>query len=98
PTYVVFNGQVAALKDEGTLKAKTGEQIRIFFGDAGPNLVSSFHVIGAIFSKVYNQGSLTSAPLTDVQTTLVPAGGSSVVEFQAMVPGNYTLVDHSIFR
>jgi nitrite reductase (NO-forming) len=97
PTYIVFNGSVGALKDAGTLKVRTGEQVRIFFGNAGPNLVSSFHVIGEIFDRVYREGSLES-PLAHVQTTLVPAGAASVVEFQAQVPGNYTLVDHSIFR
>ncbi len=98
PTYILFNGMVRALQDEGALKAKTGEKVRIFFGNAGPNLVSSFHIIGVIFDKVYNQGSITAAPLTDVQTTLVPAGGSSIMDFTLPVPGNYTLVDHSIFR
>lgn len=98
PTYVVFNGRVGALKDEGILKSKTNEKVRLFFGNGGPNLVSSFHVIGTIFQNVYHEGSLTSAPLTNVQTTLVPAGGSTVVDFATPVPGNYTLVDHSIFR
>ena len=60
------------------------------------NLVSSFHVIGEIFDKVYIEGG--SKYQENVQTTLVPAGGSAVVEFKADVPGNFVLVDHSIFR
>ena len=67
-------------------------------GNAGPNLISSFHVIGMIFDKTYREGDLYSAPARGLQTTLIPAGGASVVEFDAIVPGNYTLVDHSIFR
>lgn len=98
PTYVVFNGRVGALQNEGTLKAKQGDRIRIFFGNAGPNLVSSFHTIGMIFDKVYREGDLVSPPARHIQTTLVPAGGAVVVEFDAVVPGTYTLVDHSIFR
>ena len=73
-----------------------GEKIRIFVGNGGPNLVSSFHVIGEIFDKVYTEGG--SKYQENVQTTLVPAGGSAVVEFKADVPGNFILVDHSIFR
>ena len=98
PTYFVFNGAVGGLTAEHPLKAKVGETVRIFFGDAGPNFVSSFHVIGEIFDRVYNQGSITTAPLTDVQTTLVPAGGAAVVELQLQVPGRYILVDHALSR
>jgi nitrite reductase (NO-forming) len=98
PTYVVFNGRVGALQESGALQARTGERVRVYFGNGGPNLVSSFHVIGEIFDSVYREGSLVSAPLQSVQTTLVPAGGSSVLEFKLDVPGDYTLVDHSIFR
>jgi nitrite reductase (NO-forming) len=72
--------------------------VRIFFGVGGPNFTSSFHVIGEIFDRVYDQASLTSAPLTDVQTTLVPPGGATMVEFRLEVPGRYILVDHALSR
>ena len=62
------------------------------------NLISSFHVIGEVFDRVYDKASLTSPPLTDVQTTLVPPGGATMVEFKVDVPGNYTLVDHALSR
>ena len=64
----------------------------------GPNYVSSFHVIGEIFDRVYDSGSLQTPPLRDVQTILVPAGGATMVEFGLEVPGEYKLVDHSIAR
>lgn len=80
------------------LQAQTGDRIRIFFGNAGPNLISSFHMIGTIFDRVYREGDLISPPARSVQTTLVPAGGATVVEFQAQVPGVYALVDHAIWR
>ena len=80
------------------LKAKRGEKVRIFFGNAGPNLISSFHVIGEIFDNVYREGDLISAPGHGIKTTLVPAGGATVVEFGLEVPGEFTLVDHAIFR
>jgi FtsP/CotA-like multicopper oxidase with cupredoxin domain len=96
-TSVVFNGREGALTDK-PLVVRQGERVRIFFGNAGPNLVSSFHVIGQIFDKVYREGDLISPPARGVQTTLVPAGGAAVVEMQTDVPGSYPLVDHSIFR
>ena len=98
PHYVVFNGHVGSLLGDGMLQAKTGEWIRIFFGNAGPNLIASFHVIGEIFDNVYREADLVSPPAHSVQTTLVPAGGATVVDFQVEVPGTYTLVDHAIFR
>ncbi len=96
PNYVVFNGSVGALTGEGALKAKVGETVRIFFGVGGPNVTSSFHVIGEIFDRVRPEGA--SEVQTNVQTTMVPAGGATMVEFKVEVPGTYTLVDHSLGR
>jgi nitrite reductase (NO-forming) len=73
-----------------------GETVRLYVGNGGPNLVSSFHVIGEIFDKVYPEGGFP--PVQHVQTTLIPAGGSAIVDFRLQVPGTYILVDHSIFR
>ena len=75
-----------------------GETVRLFVGNGGPNLVSSFHVIGEIFDAVYTEGAITGQPARNVQTTLVPAGGAVVVEMKMNVPGRYLLVDHSIVR
>lgn len=98
PMFVFFNGRYNRHTGEETLKAKVGERVRIFFGNAGPNLISSFHVIGEIFDNVYREADLVSPPAHSIQTTLVPAGGASVVEFGVEVPGTFTLVDHAIFR
>ena len=97
PEYFVFNGTADALKTN-PLTAKVGETVRIYFGVGGPNYTSSFHVIGEIFDKVYPMASLTSPPLTDVQTITTPPGGASMVEFKLDVPGNYVLVDHALSR
>ncbi|HSG26355.1 MAG TPA: copper-containing nitrite reductase [Anaerolineales bacterium] len=99
PEYFVFNGAALALAgDAHALRANVGETVRIYFGVGGPNFTSSFHVIGEIFDRVYDQASLTSSPLTDVQTTLVPPGGATMVEFSLQVPGRYILVDHALSR
>ena len=98
PEYFVFNGAVGSITAQKPLKANVGEIVRIFFGVGGPNFTSSFHVIGEIFDRVYDQASLTAAPLTDVQTTLVPPGGATMVEFGLEIPGRYILVDHALSR
>ncbi len=99
PEYVVFNGRMGALMDEGALKAKVGETVRLFVGNGGPNLLSSFHVIGEIFDKVYTEGGIgQQQPAHNIQTTLVPAGGTAIVEMTVQVPGRFLLVDHSIVR
>ncbi len=94
--YVVFNGKVGALTGDKSLTAKVGETVRIYMGNGGPNLVSSFHVIGEIFDRVHVEGG--SLINENVQTTLIPAGGAAIVEFKVEVPGTLILVDHSIFR
>ncbi len=96
PDYVVFNGKVGALTNGNELTAKVGETVRLFVGNGGPNLVSSFHVIGEIFDSVHIEGG--SVVNKNVQTTLIPAGGAAIVDFKVETPGTFILVDHSIFR
>jgi len=97
PEYVVFNGRVGALMGENALRVKTGESVRLFLGNAGPALVSSFHIVGEIFDDVYGEGG-TTVNQHNVQTTIVPVGGSAIVDLVADVPGDYQFVDHSMFR
>jgi nitrite reductase (NO-forming) len=96
PTYVLFNGAEGSLTGSKALHAKTGETIRIYVGNGGPNLISSFHVIGEIFDRVWTEGG--TKVQENVQTTLIPAGGAAIVEFKVDVPGTYNIVDHSLFR
>jgi nitrite reductase (NO-forming) len=97
PEYIVFNGAKDALTGSKALTAVAGQTVRVFFGVGGPNKVSSFHVIGEIFDVVYQEAS-PDAVAQHVQTTLVPAGGATVVEFRVDEPGTYVLVDHSLSR
>jgi nitrite reductase (NO-forming) len=97
PNYVVFNGSVGALTGDNAMQAKVGESVRLFLGNGGPNLVSSFHVIGEVFDNVYGEGG-TMVTQKNVQTTLIPAGGSAIVDFRVEKAGTLVLVDHSIFR
>lgn len=97
PNYVVFNGKVESAP---RLEAKVGERVRIYVGNGGVNLVSSFHVIGEVFDKVYPEAAIgeESAILQNVQTTAVLPGGAAIVEFKLDVPGRYLLVDHALAR
>lgn len=98
PDIVVFNGRESAMTRDAPLKANVGESVRIFFGNAGPNLTSSFHVIGSMFKNVYRDGDVVSPPARYVQTISVPPGSASIVDLAMVVPGTYALVDHAIFR
>lgn len=96
PDYVLFNGRMNALTGEKALTANVGETVRLFVGNGGPNLVSSFHVIGEIMDRVYLEGGKMINE--NVQTTLIPAGGAAIIEFKVEVPGTLVLVDHSVTR
>lgn len=103
PTFVVWNGRPESTTGERAIgmyggdSIKTGDTIRIFAGNIGPNFISSFHAIGEIFDTVYVEGSFALENHW-VQSTLIPAGGAVGVEFTVEVPGDYTLVDHAIYR
>lgn len=96
PSFVVFNGKAAGLTKDSAMQAQVGERVRIFFGVGGPNVSSNFHVIGEIFDSVHEEGA--SEATHNIQTTYVPAGGATWVEFTVDVPGTYTLVDHALSR
>lgn len=96
PQYIVFNGRTGGLADH--LNAAVGETVRLYVGNGGVNLISSFHVIGEIFDRVFREGDLVSPPARSVQTTLIPAGGAAAVDFKLEYPGNYVLVDHALSR
>ncbi|MBX2909076.1 MAG: copper-containing nitrite reductase [Chitinophagales bacterium] len=96
PDYVLFNGKKGSLLGKNMIEAKVGETVRLFVGNGGPNLTSSFHVIGEIFDNVYLEGGSTISH--NIQTTMIPAGGAAIVEFKVDVPGEYVLVDHSLSR
>ncbi|PWG05506.1 copper-containing nitrite reductase [Polaribacter aquimarinus] len=94
--YVVFNGSVDALTGDNAITANVGETVRLYVGNGGPNLTSSFHVIGEIFDNVHIEGG--DMINKNVQTTSIPAGGAAIVDFKVDVPGTFIIVDHAIFR
>lgn len=97
PEYIFFNGRVGSIsKDE--VKIAQGDTVRMYVGNGGVNLISSFHLIGEIFDTVYPEAQMGGSLFRNVQTTVVPAGGAAIAEFTADVPGTYVLVDHALAR
>ncbi len=98
PSYVLFNGRLGGAQHNMHIEA--GERIRIYVGNGGVNLTSSFHISGEIFDEVYPEGSMGNGTQThrNVQTALVPPGGATVVDFTAEAPGEYMFMDNAIAR
>ncbi|MGH7905950.1 MAG: multicopper oxidase domain-containing protein [Candidatus Binataceae bacterium] len=96
PDFVVFNGQLERYV-EHPIQIKVGELVRVFFVDAGPNLTSTFHVIGAIFSTVYRGGNPAN-PLHGLATFEIGPGDGAMLEFRVTQPGDYMFIDHAMAR
>lgn len=94
--YVVFNGRTGGVNNKMT--ANVGETVRLYVANGGVNYISSFHVIGEIFDRVYREGDLVSPPAESIQSTLIPAGAAAVIDFKVDYPGTYVLVDHALAR
>ncbi|MGE5212484.1 MAG: multicopper oxidase domain-containing protein [Nitrospirota bacterium] len=94
PDEVVFNG-IASQYTNHPLTAKVGQRIRLYVVDAGPNLSSSFHIIGGMFAAVYPDGDASHA-LTGVSTYLIGPGQGVVFDAIMQQPGKYPIVDHSM--
>lgn len=97
PEYIFFNGRTGAISKD-KLIIKQGEKVRMYVGNGGVNLISSFHLIGEIFDTVYPEAQMGGSNFQNVQTTIVPAGGAAITEFVADVPGTYVIVDHALSR
>ncbi len=92
PDHVTFNGS-AALYAAHPIPVGVGEPLRIYLVNAGPNQVSAFHVVGAIFDRVWVDG--LGAPLRGVQTYNVPVGGGMIFETRLVEEGIYPFVSHA---
>ena len=100
PNIITFNGKKNALLNENSLSMNTGERSRIYFVNQGLSLASNFHPIGSHWDLVYPEGAThsTNNTIYGSQSTLVVAGGGTVVELVARVPSYIILVDHALTR
>lgn len=97
PSHVAFNGKAGQYGDH-PLQVDEGDRVRLFVVNAGPSFASDFHVVGAVFDRVY-PGSDPDQAIEGVQTWSVPAGGGAVFEttFEAGASGEgiYPFVTHA---
>ncbi len=92
PDHVVFNGRAGQYASH-PIEVKPNELLRLYVVNAGPNRISSFHVVGAIFERVYEGGSQASR--VGVQTVNIPVGGGSIFQVRLREPGDYPFVTHA---
>jgi nitrite reductase (NO-forming) len=90
--FVLFNGKLNEHGAEHPISIKVGKLVRIFFVNAGPNLTSTFHVAGVIFSTVY-QGGNPANPVHGIDSLMVGPGAGAVFEFTVREPGDYRFMD-----
>ncbi len=93
PDFVVFNGAANQYQQQ-PLPASAGERIRLYVANIGPTLFSAFHVIGAIFDKVYVDGNPANV-LRGASTYTIPPGGGATFELVIAEPGQYPFVTHA---
>jgi nitrite reductase (NO-forming) len=92
PTYTVFNGRYNGFVDK-PLPAKPGERVRLFVLNVGPSNTSSFHVVGAIFDRVWWDGNPDNQ-FRGMQTVLLGSSSGAITEFIVPEAGKYIMVDH----
>lgn len=100
PTYVLLNGEAYAFTEDGygPVTAEVGETVRVYFASGGPNLTSSLHAIGNVWSRYYRDGDLLSEPARNVETAPVAPGTVTAGEMEFHVPGPVKIVDHALSR
>jgi nitrite reductase (NO-forming) len=92
PLIVAFNGHASRHMDDPVL-VSVGDRVRLYLLNVGPNDVSSFHVVGAIFDRVWYEGNVENE-WRGMQTVLLGASNGAVLEFIVPEEGDYVMVDH----
>ncbi|HJR15857.1 MAG TPA: multicopper oxidase domain-containing protein [Gemmatimonadales bacterium] len=93
PDHVVFNGRADQYASH-PVDVQPMEPLRLYVVNAGPNRISSFHVVGGMFDRVY-EGSPSAGPTIGVQTVNIPVGGGNIFELRLREPGDYPFVTHA---
>jgi nitrite reductase (NO-forming) len=94
PDWMTFNGY-AGQYVKHPLTANPGETVRFWVMDAGPSIDTDFHIVGTLLNRAWVDAALTNAPLLNVQTVGVPAGGGAVFDVKIDTPGLYPFVSHA---
>jgi nitrite reductase (NO-forming) len=91
-----FNGR-AFRHEKEPLKAKPGERVRLFVLNVGPNAISSFHVVGTVFDRVWINGSPENE-LRGMQAVSLAPANSAIVELVIPEKGKYMMMDHVLMH
>jgi len=92
PDFIVFDGAMNKYDRDHPIKLKVGKLVRVFFVNAGPNMTSSWHVAGVLFSTVYRGGNPANA-MHGISTFEVAPSDGAVFEFTVNEPGIYSFMD-----
>lgn len=95
PMYTAFNGKLFRYVEE-PIVGKPGDYVRINFLNAGPNLVSTFHIVGIVWDYAYWQGNPENR-FVGGQTVTAGPSDSWVIEFR--IPpdeGSYLMLSHAV--
>lgn len=95
PMYTAFNGKLFRYVEE-PIVGKPGDYVRINFLNAGPNLLSTFHIVGIVWDFAYWQGHPENKFIGGQTVTAGPSD-SWVVEFR--IPpdeGSYLMLSHAV--
>ncbi len=93
PLYVMFNGYNFRYVGE-PIPARPGDYIRFYYLNVGPNLVSTFHVVGGVWEYVYYHGNPDNV-MVGAQSVVSGPTDSWVVEWRVPEEGPFTLVSHA---
>ena len=93
PDHVVFNGRAGQYASH-PIEVRPNELLRLYVVNAGPNRISSFHVVGGIFERVY-EGASQGSDRFGIQTVNIPVGGGSIFQLRLREPGDYPFVTHA---
>ena len=101
-SYSTFNG-IAFQYAQRPFTARVGEKVRFWVLAAGPNLATSFHIVGAQFDTVYFEGGYQLKDGRDAfggsgggaQALGLEAAQAGFVELTFPEAGHYTVVDHA---
>ena len=96
PTHEVFNGKVGALIGDNALKAKVGETVLIIHSQA--NRDSRPHLIGGHGDYVWERGSFSDKPQTDLETWFIAGGSAGAALYTFKQPGVYAYLNHNLIE
>jgi nitrite reductase (NO-forming) len=94
PELVVFNGYANQYTGDAAIRIRKNRVVRVFVQNAGPNRWSAFHVIGALFDRVYAEGIYPENLTRGCQTLNLSPSQGAVVEFTVDEDGSYPFVSH----